>query len=155
MTNKLDEIDKTILKILQADATLPYKYIADVLNKSEATISARVKQLNMTKVILSTRAQLDPSSLGLTSIGCIHLTVDKQTDKAMQELKIILEGIQGLCSCTRIRMNVPANLRVRIAAENTKVFNGISDAIGSIPNVRVTDTYMELDDIIPDKGFYF
>jgi Lrp/AsnC family leucine-responsive transcriptional regulator len=155
MNKKLDAIDIAILRILQLNATVPYKYIAEILNKSEATISARIKRLNDLKVIRSITAQLDPSWLGIDTIGSIHLEVESESDEAMQQLRTVLNGIQGICSCTRISINVPIGLKVDVAVDHLKSFDGIKDTLASIPNVMVTRQYLELEKIILDKGFYF
>ncbi|MFB6348393.1 Lrp/AsnC family transcriptional regulator [Moraxella sp. ZJ142] len=58
--HKLDDIDKQILNLLQDDATLPLKSIAEKLGTSVATTQRRIAQLNQNKVIERTVAIVNP-----------------------------------------------------------------------------------------------
>jgi len=149
MNWKIDALDRAIMKMLQKNATLPYKQIGRELNKSEATICNRVNKLVKMNVITGIVAQLDPAQLNLQSIGCIHL----KSNSPKEKLKAELITIRGLRSCTSITGS--SNIRVNIAAENAKAFAKIADTIARIPNVEVVDTSFDLDEIIPDRGFDF
>lgn len=58
--SKLDHIDKQILNLLQEDATLPLKNIAERLGTSTATTQRRISALTADKVIARTVAIVDP-----------------------------------------------------------------------------------------------
>ena len=153
MIKKLNELDKAILRLLQKNADVPYKLLAAQLHKSEATICNHIKKLKRWKVISSTKAHLDPVLLKIDTIGYIYLTVKRESGTTMERFKAELHQIKGLCSCTSITGT--ADIKLKIATENKLSFNRIKDRIAVIPYVTVMSSYLELEEIIPDKGFEF
>jgi len=69
----LDEIDRAILRILQADGRLGVTEIGRRVNLSQPAVSARIKRLEQTGVITGYRATVDPARLGLTIHAVIRL----------------------------------------------------------------------------------
>lgn len=65
----LDEIDKVILNVLQDDATLPLKVIAEKAHISPATAQRRIQALTEQHIIEKQVAIIDPTKVGY------HLTV--------------------------------------------------------------------------------
>jgi DNA-binding Lrp family transcriptional regulator len=153
MMRKLSELDKAILRLLQKNADLPYKNMAVQLKKSEATICNHIKKLKKWKVIISTKAHLDLVLLNIDTVGYIYLSVKRETGNTMERFKAELNQIKGLCSCTSITGT--ADMKLKIATENKISFNRIKDRIASIPYVTLIYSYLELEEIIPDKGFEF
>ena len=51
MNKNIDELDLNILKVLQNDARVPYKTIAEKLSVSVPTVTARVKTLTEKGII--------------------------------------------------------------------------------------------------------
>lgn len=68
-TYPLDDIDKQILNLLQSDATLPLKTIAEYIGISIATTQRRISYLTNKKIIERQVAIIDPTKVGY------HLTV--------------------------------------------------------------------------------
>ena len=60
----LDDIDKKILNLLQDNATLPLKTIAEKLGTSIATTQRRISQLTDAKIIECTVAIVDAVKVG-------------------------------------------------------------------------------------------
>ena len=60
MNQTLDITDKAILNLLQDDATLPLKTIAETVHVSTATAQRRIAQLIENKVISKQVASLTP-----------------------------------------------------------------------------------------------
>lgn len=61
----LDEIDIQILNILQEDARMPLKQIAQEVNLSSPAVSSRLQRLESEGYILGYQAQINPTALGL------------------------------------------------------------------------------------------
>lgn len=94
----MDEIDRKILKILQANARASLKSIAEHTFLSSPAVSSRIEKLEREGYITSYEAQLDPVKLGYHIIAFINLNVmpeDKPKFYAyVQEITNVLE-----CSC--------------------------------------------------------
>ena len=74
MRMRLDDLDVRIVGLLQQDARLSYRVIAERLGSTTPTVSARVKALEDIGLLRGYRAQLDPTILGGTSY-IVTLTV--------------------------------------------------------------------------------
>ena len=72
----LDEIDRKIIKLLQADAKISAKEISKTTGSPITTIYSRIKRLEETGVIKGYRAILDDKKLGFTSTAFVLATAD-------------------------------------------------------------------------------
>ena len=77
-TNPLDDIDREILAILQADGRLSGADIGRKVNLSQPAVSARIQRLERSGVITGYRAVVDPTRIGLN----IHAVVRVRTAHA-------------------------------------------------------------------------
>ena len=70
----LDELDRSIISLLQYDGRLPYTQVALELGVTEGTVRRRVKQL-MDDGILQIVAIVRPHDLGWTEVAMIGISV--------------------------------------------------------------------------------
>ena len=68
---KIDNINKKILYLLQKDARMTYKEIANELKRSETTIRDRIKAMEKIGLIQGYTALIDKTSLGLNFFAII------------------------------------------------------------------------------------
>lgn len=94
----MDDIDRKILTLLQKNARISLKTIAEQTYLSSPAVSARIEKLEKEGVIAGYHAQLDPVKLGYHIIAFINLNVmpeDKPRFYAFAEnVPNVLE-----CSC--------------------------------------------------------
>jgi Lrp/AsnC family transcriptional regulator for asnA, asnC and gidA len=84
---ELDDLDRSILKLLQKDARLSFAEIGRNLNIAETTVRFRVNRLVESRVITRFAALLDPEKVGLTVGGAILFKIDpSHLEKACKEL---------------------------------------------------------------------
>ena len=151
MKKKFDLLDKQILLILQNRAELSNKQLAALTNRSPTTIFGRIKKLFKSDLILRTRAELNGKLLGFGIIGFIYLKISNHSRSNLELFKTKLEEIKGVSSCTSITGQ--NSLKIKIATYDTTAFNRIKTSIADLQGVTVVDSYVELEDIIPDRGF--
>ncbi|WP_294230470.1 Lrp/AsnC family transcriptional regulator [uncultured Shimia sp.] len=65
MSIKLDQIDRSILDVLQRDASLSQREVADRVGLSQNALWRRLKRLEEEGVLLGSRMRIDPAVLGL------------------------------------------------------------------------------------------
>ena len=65
MKNKLDQIDRKILELLQANSNITNAQLAQEIGLSPAPTLERVKKLEQAGIIRSYHAVVDPASVGL------------------------------------------------------------------------------------------
>lgn len=71
----MDDIDRKILKLLQGNARISLKMIAESTFLSSPAVSARIEKMEKEKVITGYHAQVDPMKLGYHIIAFINLNV--------------------------------------------------------------------------------
>ena len=94
----MDDIDRKILKLLQANARMSLKTIAENTFLSSPAVSARIERLEKEGIITGYHAMVDPMKLGYHILAFINLDV-VQEDKPKfyayaKEVPNVLE-----CSC--------------------------------------------------------
>ncbi|MEP5151495.1 Lrp/AsnC family transcriptional regulator [Planktotalea sp.] len=116
MDQKLDEIDRRILRALQKDASLSIDALAETVHLSRNACWRRVKNLETSKVIKARVALVDPEAvdLGLSVIVLVRTSQHDnewltQFDKAVRELPEIL-------GAHRMSGDLDYVLRVRVAS---------------------------------------
>ena len=96
---KIDNINKKILYILQKDARITYKEIANELKRSETTIRDRIKAMERAGIIQGYTALIDKTALGLNFFAMIFANpvtsseLDNITDK-LKKVKNVLRVYQ-------------------------------------------------------------
>lgn len=97
--DRIDEIDRKILRILQSDGRASMKDIADKIGKlSKVAVSYRVKRLRKTGVIQGFHAKIDPGCVGQGFLFVSRLSIAaKGTRESMIAKKIAaLDGVQSV-----------------------------------------------------------
>jgi len=89
-----DEVDKGILRLMQADARISYAEIAKRLNVPESTVRYRVKRLLDTKVIRKVMALVDPRKVGFDVSAVVMVKVDPN---------YLLEALKGVASFEEVQ----------------------------------------------------
>jgi DNA-binding Lrp family transcriptional regulator len=72
----LDEIDKSILNLLQDDARISFAEIAELMGVAESTVRYRLKRLSDEKVITRMTALLDPRRIGMNVTAVVLVKTD-------------------------------------------------------------------------------
>lgn len=89
---EIDDIDKRILRLLQADAKMPCAEISRKLGVPEATIRFRVNRLVERRVIRNFAALLDPAKIGFNVSAAILFKIDSAyMDEASKQLASLSE----------------------------------------------------------------
>ncbi|MBE1291369.1 MAG: winged helix-turn-helix transcriptional regulator [Rhodobacteraceae bacterium] len=65
MSKQIDQIDRNILDVLQRDASLSQREVADRVGLSQNALWRRLKKLEEEGVLLGSRMRIDPTALGL------------------------------------------------------------------------------------------
>ncbi len=65
MGKQIDKIDRNILDVLQRDASLSQREVADRVGLSQNALWRRLKKLEEEGVLLGARMRIDPTALGL------------------------------------------------------------------------------------------
>lgn len=93
----MDDIDKKILSLLQGNARISLKTIAEKTFLSSPAVSARIEKLEKDGIISGYHAQVDPMKLGYHIIAFINLNVMPE-DKP--KFYAYAEGVPNILECS-------------------------------------------------------
>jgi len=152
MKHNIDKIDIAILTLLQKNYTRSNKQIAGLINKSEATVSNRIKWLMENNFILDIVAKLNPDKLGNKTKGRMHLKFNEHSDEGLQAFKRDLSNIKGVTDCSRI--SGVCNFIISITTNDLLSFSKIVAKIAAVTGVLHYElTYLLLESLVPEHGF--
>lgn len=96
LEHKLDAIDKSILRILQANARTPIKEIAKEVFLSSPAVSARIERLEKSGIITGYHAQINSMLFGYHIKAFINLEVEPNQKK---EFYPFIQAIPNVIEC--------------------------------------------------------
>lgn len=137
--NDLDEVDRKILKILQADGRTALSEIARRLEMGTATIHERVNSLEGEGFIREYRAVLDPELLGINEVAFVAIDTEPGRFSAVAERLAEVDEIQEIHEVTG-EADLLVKVRVREKAELTTLLT----EVGSFDGVVGTTTNVAL-----------
>jgi Lrp/AsnC family transcriptional regulator for asnA, asnC and gidA len=138
-TDGLDEVDRNILKILQADGRTALSEIARRLDMGTATIHERVNGLEEAGFIREYRAVLDPELLGIDEVAFISIRTEPGRFSAVAERLTEESHIQEIHEVTG-----ESDLLVKVRVSDRAELTDLLTAIGSYDGVEATSTNVAL-----------
>lgn len=143
----MDDVDRKILKILQADGRTALSEIARRLEMGNATIHERVDSLEADGYIKEYRAVLDPQLLGVDEVAFVHVrTVPGQASSVAERLAEESD-VQEVHEVTG-DYDLLLKARLRDESELTDLLG----AIGRYDGVRDTSTDVALRSVKEDHS---
>jgi Lrp/AsnC family transcriptional regulator, leucine-responsive regulatory protein len=95
----LDAVDRRILAALQEDASLTNVGLAAKVGLSPSPCLARVRQLEEAGVIVRRVALLDPLKIGAAVSVFIQVTLEKQTEPALERFESAMNRFPEVMEC--------------------------------------------------------
>lgn len=102
MTHIIDDTDKTILNLLQDDATLLLKSIAEQAGISTATAQRRISALIDQKIIAKQVAIVDPNKVGYTLTVLVMIKMATSSVSMQQRFERIVVSEPQVMMCYEI-----------------------------------------------------
>ena len=110
----LDDTDRAILKILQADSTISLEAIAEKLHVSVNTCWRRVRRLEDDGVILSRVAICDPDKLGLGQTVFVAIKTNDHSAAWLNKFSKTVTAIPEVVEFYRMAGDVDYLLKVAV-----------------------------------------
>lgn len=98
----LDNIDKTILSMLQKDARLSTKDLAAAVNMSVSPCWRRIKRMEEAGLIKDYVAVLDRKQLGLRAMAYVHVSLMDHTPASMEAFNRLVQTDDEITECSAI-----------------------------------------------------
>jgi Lrp/AsnC family leucine-responsive transcriptional regulator len=96
---QLDEIDKKILSVLQAEGRLPIVDLADRVGLSATPCQRRVKRLEEEGVITRYAALLSPAAMGHGLQALVEVTLDDHSEKTVEAFEAAVRARPEVVAC--------------------------------------------------------
>ncbi|MFQ6095019.1 MAG: Lrp/AsnC family transcriptional regulator [Candidatus Bathyarchaeia archaeon] len=139
MRPEIDEIDRVILEMLQEDARVSFREIAERVGVSEATIFVRVRKLLNKGIIKRFTTLVSPERVGKSLTAFVLIDADP---KKLQSVFDALSGIDEIYEIYDVTGSFYAIIKIRTG--NREELKDIIDRIGLIDGVTRTETAIVL-----------
>lgn len=95
----LDDIDRRILTLLQQDARMPVKALAEQIGLSAPGTSERLRRLEDRGVIRGFTVDVEPRTLGFSMQAIVRI---KPLPGKLQAVQRLIEGIPEFAECDKV-----------------------------------------------------
>ena len=137
---KIDDIDRTLMRLLREDGRRPYRTLAEAVGLSETAVRHRVARLTRARVIKAT-IRTDPVKLGMLTAQ-LHIRVGGRSVRDVARAVATLRETDVIAIATG-RYSIAADL---ICDDNDHLARVLND-ISAIEGVLDLDTHVYLETI--------
>lgn len=95
----LDDIDRTILDVLQSDGRITNNDLADQVGLSPSACLRRVRRLEEDGVIASYAAIVDPSVIGRPTTVFVEISLESQEESRLDAFEAVIGDIPEVLTC--------------------------------------------------------
>lgn len=110
--NAIDTVDARILRALQRDSSRPIAELAAEVGLSPSACHRRVKLLEKAEMITGYTARLDRRALGMNVEAFVEISLDDQTESALNAFEEGVGQCDSIVECVRISGGSDYLLRV-------------------------------------------
>lgn len=135
----LDDLDKAIIKCLQADGRRPYAQIGRQLQVPEATVRQRAERL-IGRGVVQVVGVTDPLAMGFQQPALIGLRVDAARFDEIADSIAALDEVTYLV-ITAGRFDMVCEV---VCEDNEHLLRVLTDRLAHIDGIRSTETLVEL-----------
>ena len=139
---KIDDLDRKILKIITQNARIPFKEVADQCGVSRAAVHQRVQRMYDIGVIVGSGYIVNPKMLGYQLCVYIGITLEKGSlyRAVTKELQKIPEIVESQFTLGGFSMLIKL-----YAKDDAHLMHLLNDKIQEIPGVANTETLTSLE----------
>ena len=138
---RIDELDRRILKIITQSARIPFRDVAEQCGVSRAAVHQRVQKMFDNGVITGSSYHVQPKSLGYQLCVYIGITMEKASmfNQVVRALEQIPEVVEAQYTLGAFGMLIKV-----YAHDNEHLLNLLNTKIQTIPGVADTTTLTTL-----------
>lgn len=143
---KLDQIDKTLIKLLQSDAKQTTKALSNVLDLSVTAVYERVKKLENSGIIKNYVALLDREAVGKTFIAFCHIKLSQHTQDYVVKFEKEVVKLPEVLECYHISGDYDYILKVLV--EDMQAFREFMvEKLTSISHIGSTHSMFMINEV--------
>jgi Lrp/AsnC family transcriptional regulator len=151
MADKLDQFDRAILRVLQKDASLSQRDLADQVGLSQNACWRRLKALNESGLIAGQTLRLDPVKLGLGLTVFVMIRTRHHSRDWLQTFRREVTTIPNVIDFYRIAGEYDYMLKVM--AEDMNDFDRVYQHLISKVELEAVTSYITMEAIAHNRDF--
>lgn len=135
----MDDLDRSLLALLGADARMSVATLARRLKVARSTIQARLERLETSGIIAGYTLKLGEAARQGRIRATVLLTIEPRSQAA------ILTRLKALAEVERIHTTSGrVDLLLQLAASSTAQLDGVLDQIGNLTGVKSSESLIHL-----------
>ncbi len=143
----LDRVDRTLLRLLQRDASISNVALAARVHLSPAACLRRVERLKSMGLVRRIVALLNPAPLGLGMLVVIGVVLDRSTPQSFTDFEKAVQKVPGCLECVVVTGEF--DYFVTIRTQDNESFNRLHAAeLLYLPGVRQIRTFVVLKQVL-------
>ncbi|MFT4023097.1 MAG: Lrp/AsnC family transcriptional regulator [Flavihumibacter sp.] len=137
-----DETDRRILSLLQADAKLTIRDIADQLSLTTTPVHERIKKLEKEGVITGYCALIDPEKVDKSQVVLLNLHMEAYTPKNIAAFEKMVHDMPEVLECFHLAGTVDYQLKVVV--KDIREYDSFLMQMAKVPIVAVVSSMIVL-----------
>lgn len=130
----LDSIDNQILNILQEDATISVKDIAEKVGLSFTPTYERIKSLKQRGIIRKNVSIVDREAVGFSIMAYCNIVLKEQSQRNLQEFEKKIKAEPQVLEA--VSMSGSYDYMIKVIAKDINDYNRfMTDIVANIPNI--------------------
>ncbi|MBL7855228.1 MAG: Lrp/AsnC family transcriptional regulator [Cyclobacteriaceae bacterium] len=135
MKSKLDQIDRKILELLQANSNITNAQLAQEIGLSPAPTLERVKKLEQAGIIRSYHALVDPASVGLGVSTFVTVSLKGHNKENIEKFISAIKKIEEVVECHHVTGQ--ADFILKVVAPDIPAYQTLM--LEKVTNIEVVD----------------
>jgi len=123
----MDDIDRTILSILQQNADIPGKVIADTVKLSTSAVERRIARLKQDGIIEKIVAVVSPKAVDRNLSILVELEIQNEHRQTLEQFQRWLDRAPEILSCWYVTGD--ADFVLLVAVRNLDEYNAFIDRL--------------------------
>lgn len=145
MMFEIDELDKQILRLLQVDASVTHRQIAQTLRRSITTIHDRISRLKQEGIILRSVAVLDRKKIGKGLLTFSHVLLNQHTIEVLEQFEKSVKKFPEVLEC--FQMTGSFDFLLRISTRDMEEYHEFYRyKLAKLPNITTVNSYFALSE---------
>ncbi len=142
---EIDELDKQILRLLQVDASVTHRQIAQTLRRSITTIHDRISRLKQEGIILRSVAVLDRKKIGKGLLTFSHVLLNQHTIEVLEQFERAVKKFPEVLEC--FQMTGSFDFLLRISTRDMEEYHEFYRyKLAKLPNITTVNSYFALSE---------
>ena len=142
----IDETDRRLLRVLQADGRISNLELAERCNLSPSACSDRVRRLRENGFITGYAAMVDPEKVGRALLIFVEVLLDRTTKDVFDDFAAATRRAPDILECHMVAGGFDYLIKARVR-DMTAYRTFLGDVLVDMPGVRETRTYAVLEEV--------